>query len=63
MDRLIDGDIASNTHNWQWVEGTGTDAAPYFRIFNPVSQGQLMTAGQCLWFLRDFQSVPAVSRS
>jgi deoxyribodipyrimidine photo-lyase len=40
MDHLIDGDLASNQHNWQWVAGTGTDAAPYFRIFNPVSQSQ-----------------------
>ncbi len=36
---LRDGDLASNNHGWQWVAGTGTDAAPYFRIFNPVSQG------------------------
>ena len=39
LDRLVDGDLASNTGNWQWVAGTGVDAAPYFRIFNPVSQG------------------------
>jgi deoxyribodipyrimidine photo-lyase len=36
---LVDGDLASNNHGWQWVAGTGTDAAPYFRIFNPVKQG------------------------
>ncbi|MGJ6980410.1 cryptochrome/photolyase family protein [Aestuariimicrobium soli] len=40
LDHLIDGDLASNTHGWQWVAGTGTDAAPYFRVFNPVKQGQ-----------------------
>jgi deoxyribodipyrimidine photo-lyase len=40
MANLIDGDLASNQHNWQWVAGTGTDAAPYFRIFNPVSQSR-----------------------
>jgi deoxyribodipyrimidine photo-lyase len=40
MDYLIDGDLASNQHNWQWVAGTGTDAAPYLRIFNPVSQSR-----------------------
>jgi deoxyribodipyrimidine photo-lyase len=40
MRHLIDGDLASNQHNWQWVAGTGTDAAPYFRIFNPVTQGR-----------------------
>lgn len=39
LERLVDGDIASNNHGWQWVAGTGTDAAPYFRVFNPVTQG------------------------
>lgn len=39
LRHLADGDIASNNHGWQWVAGTGTDAAPYFRVFNPVSQG------------------------
>jgi deoxyribodipyrimidine photo-lyase len=41
---LIDGDVASNNHGWQWTAGTGTDAAPYFRVFNPVSQGQRFDA-------------------
>ncbi|HMR22122.1 MAG TPA: FAD-binding domain-containing protein, partial [Micropruina sp.] len=40
LEHLIDGDPASNNHGWQWVAGTGTDAAPYFRIFNPVGQGR-----------------------
>ncbi len=40
MSRLRDGDLASNTHGWQWVAGTGTDPAPYFRVFNPVKQGR-----------------------
>src|SRR6478609_6923043 len=40
LDHLLDGDLASNNHGWQWVAGTGTDAAPYFRVFNPVTQGQ-----------------------
>jgi deoxyribodipyrimidine photo-lyase len=40
MEKLIDGDPASNNGGWQWVAGTGTDAAPYFRIFNPVLQGK-----------------------
>jgi deoxyribodipyrimidine photo-lyase len=40
MQHLIDGDPASNNGGWQWSAGTGTDAAPYFRIFNPVLQGQ-----------------------
>lgn len=37
---LRDSDLASNSHGWQWVAGTGTDAAPYFRVFNPVAQGE-----------------------
>ena len=40
MDQLLDGDPASNNGGWQWVAGTGTDAAPYFRVFNPVVQGR-----------------------
>lgn len=39
-DTLVDADLASNAASWQWVAGSGADAAPYFRIFNPVSQGQ-----------------------
>jgi deoxyribodipyrimidine photo-lyase len=39
LEHLVDGDIASNNHGWQWVAGTGTDASPYFRVFNPVTQG------------------------
>ncbi len=39
MHWLRDGDLASNNHGWQWVAGSGTDAAPYFRVFNPVTQG------------------------
>jgi deoxyribodipyrimidine photo-lyase len=39
MRWLRDADLASNQHGWQWVAGSGTDAAPYFRVFNPVSQG------------------------
>ena len=38
MEQLIDGDLASNNHGWQWAAGTGTDAAPYFRVFNPTLQ-------------------------
>lgn len=40
MENLIDGDLAANNGGWQWVAGTGTDAAPYFRIFNPVTQSK-----------------------
>jgi deoxyribodipyrimidine photo-lyase len=39
-DTLVDADLASNAASWQWVAGSGADAAPYFRIFNPVLQGQ-----------------------
>lgn len=40
MQRLVDGDPASNSGGWQWVASTGTDAQPYFRVFNPVAQGE-----------------------
>jgi deoxyribodipyrimidine photo-lyase len=40
MDTLVDADLAANAANWQWVAGCGADAAPYFRIFNPILQGQ-----------------------
>jgi len=40
MQHLLDGDSAANNGGWQWTAGTGTDAAPYFRIFNPTSQGK-----------------------
>jgi deoxyribodipyrimidine photo-lyase len=39
-DTLVDADLASNSQNWQWVAGSGADAAPFFRIFNPTTQGQ-----------------------
>ncbi|QWF24610.1 DNA photolyase family protein [Nocardioides sp. LMS-CY] len=37
---LVDGDLASNQQNWQWAAGSGVDAAPYFRVFNPTAQGR-----------------------
>ncbi|WP_072314552.1 cryptochrome/photolyase family protein [Agrococcus sp. Marseille-P2731] len=40
LDLLADGDLASNNHGWQWTAGTGTDASPYFRVFNPILQGK-----------------------
>ncbi|GAB4466453.1 MAG: deoxyribodipyrimidine photo-lyase [Armatimonadaceae bacterium] len=40
MEKLVDGDMAPNNGGWQWAAGTGTDAQPFFRIFNPVSQGE-----------------------
>lgn len=39
-DTLVDADLANNTMGWQWIAGCGADAAPYFRIFNPMSQGE-----------------------
>ena len=41
MQQLIDGDLSANNGNWQWSASTGTDAAPYFRIFNPIRQSNL----------------------
>jgi deoxyribodipyrimidine photo-lyase len=40
MEHLVDGDLAANNGGWQWTAGTGTDAAPYFRVFSPVLQGK-----------------------
>jgi deoxyribodipyrimidine photo-lyase len=39
-NKLLDADLANNSASWQWVAGSGADAAPFFRIFNPVTQGQ-----------------------
>jgi deoxyribodipyrimidine photo-lyase len=44
MDLLVDGDFAANNGGWQWCASTGTDAAPYFRIFNPVTQAKRFDA-------------------
>ncbi|HEY3995659.1 MAG TPA: deoxyribodipyrimidine photo-lyase [Mycobacterium sp.] len=40
LDQLVDGDMANNQHGWQWCAGCGTDAAPYFRVFNPITQSE-----------------------
>jgi deoxyribodipyrimidine photo-lyase len=43
-DTLLDADLANNSASWQWIAGCGADAAPYFRVFNPVTQGQKFDA-------------------
>jgi deoxyribodipyrimidine photo-lyase len=43
-DTLVDADLANNSCGWQWVAGSGADASPYFRIFNPVIQGEKFDA-------------------
>ena len=43
-DTLVDADLGSNVQNWQWVAGSGADASPWFRIFNPITQGQKFDA-------------------
>jgi len=45
MANLLDGDVANNVGGWQWTAGTGTDAAPYFRIFNPTTQSEKFDPG------------------
>ncbi|MCS6039189.1 hypothetical protein LNP20_14200 [Klebsiella pneumoniae subsp. pneumoniae] len=49
MSQLIDGDLAANNGGWQWAASTGTDAAPYFRIFNPTTQGEKFDKQGCLY--------------
>jgi deoxyribodipyrimidine photo-lyase len=44
-DTLVDADLANNTFNWQWISGCGADAAPFFRVFNPVTQGEKFDPG------------------
>ena len=40
LEHLVDGDYASNNHGWQWVAGSGAQASPFFRVFNPLTQGE-----------------------
>ena len=60
MSQLVDGDLASNNHGWQWVAGTGTDAAPYYRVFNPVLQGRKFdpTGAYVRRYLPELSGVP-----
>ncbi|EML2679570.1 deoxyribodipyrimidine photo-lyase [Klebsiella michiganensis] len=60
IEQLIDGDLAANNGGWQWAASTGTDAAPYFRIFNPTTQGERFDkAGQFIrQWLPELAGVP-----
>jgi len=76
-DTLVDADLANNTLGWQWAGGCGADAAPYFRIFNPVSQGERFDAGGAYvrrwvpelarlpadWIHRPWEAAPQVLRA
>jgi deoxyribodipyrimidine photo-lyase len=59
MQHLIDGDTAANNGGWQWAAGTGTDAQPYFRIFNPVTQSKKFASAEYLrYWLPELKNVP-----
>lgn len=59
MQHLIDGDPAANNGGWQWAAGTGTDAQPYFRIFNPISQSEkFATIAYLKHWIPELQHVP-----
>ncbi len=53
-DTLVDADLANNTMGWQWTAGSGADAAPFFRIFNPVSTGRKIRQGGEHMFVAGF---------
>jgi len=59
-DFLVDADLANNSASWQWVAGCGADAAPYFRIFNPISQGEKFdaTGEYTRRFLPELKNIP-----
>ena len=60
-DTLVDGDIASNTSQWQWVAGSGADAQPFFRIFNPITQSEKFDpdGAYIRTFVPELKDVPA----
>ena len=60
MQQLIDGELASNNGGWQWAASTGTDAQPYFRIFNPTTQSERFDAdGEFIrQWIPELESVP-----
>lgn len=59
-DCLVDADLANNSMGWQWVAGTGIDASPYFRIFNPITQGQKFdpTGAYTRRFVPELKNIP-----
>lgn len=59
-DTLVDADLANNTLGWQWVAGCGADGAPYFRVFNPITQGQKfdLTGGYVRKWCPELKDVP-----
>ena len=61
----VDGDLASNQHGWQWVAGCGTDAAPYFRVFNPTTQGAKFDpdGGYVRRWVPELRDVPTQARA
>jgi deoxyribodipyrimidine photo-lyase len=63
MARLRDGDVASNSQGWQWAAGCGTDASPYHRVFNPVSQGKKFdpTGEYVRTYVPELRNLPGVS--
>lgn len=63
-DRLVDADLANNTLGWQWVAGTGVDAAPYFRVFNPVLQARRFDpdGAYIAQWVPELRGVPAAAR-
>ena len=63
-DTLVDADLANNTLGWQWVAGTGADASPYFRVFNPVTQAQKFDpdAGYITRWVPELAPLPVAAR-
>lgn len=61
LHRLVDGDVANNAHGWQWTAGVGTDASPYYRIFNPTLQAEKFdpTGAYVHAYLPELLGVPA----
>ena len=60
-DTLVDADLANNTLGWQWTAGCGADAAPFFRIFNPVTQGEKFdpNGAYVRYWVPELQGLPA----